>query len=287
MTIPPNIIDAKLKNLIKLCTATQNYKKLAVVGFILVSNTVDEISSSLGIRARKKKESEHVFAYLQFVNDAFYELLQLTIIPAEIIEELKLIELLFLKLRGDIPLDHIKDLYEIYFELRKIEVPNVYKSYGMDDIHQYSDLNLFLSLTRNTQKKKPDNIRQFLAHSISQKEHDLRKSIDGKMDKDSIEQAIMLHKLKTSLTSKTTGRIKTSGKLQTNIFYQLSQQQSLKYILLGGIILFIMLSIVVIWETILFPSIILSINLYLAVFLGIILVLFMVYRHYFQRGGDS
>ncbi|MFX1493418.1 MAG: hypothetical protein ACFFBZ_03985, partial [Promethearchaeota archaeon] len=62
------LTDSKLKNLIRLCKATGNFKKLAVVGLILISNKIDEISAKLGIRTRKKDEHEHLFSYIEFVN---------------------------------------------------------------------------------------------------------------------------------------------------------------------------------------------------------------------------
>ena len=58
MTVNHKILDMKLKNLIFVCKQTGNYKKLAVVGFTLISNLVDEISLKLGIRPRNKDKGE-------------------------------------------------------------------------------------------------------------------------------------------------------------------------------------------------------------------------------------
>jgi hypothetical protein len=277
--------DSKLKSLIRLCKATGNYKKLAVVGLILISNKVDEISAKLGIRARKKTEQEHLFEYIEFINQIFYKSLQIIIVPEDIIESLKTIELLFMKLRGSLPYDHIKELYEIYYEMRKIDVPNIYKSFEASDMHEYSDLNLFSYLTNKGKKKNShqDRVKSLLFQQIAQKEKVLRKSMDDSFNKDSFEQTLQLNRLKSSLNSKSKGRISARGKLTSNIYYQISQQISLKYLLLGGMIVFILLDAVVIYESIMFPHLVSVLSIYLITFLGVALLLFLIYRKLFKR----
>ncbi|MFX0025321.1 MAG: hypothetical protein ACFE8M_02825 [Candidatus Hermodarchaeota archaeon] len=280
------LYDSKLKSLIRLCKATGNYKKLAVVGLILISNKVDEISTKLGVRTRKKNDHEHLFKYIEFINQIFYESLQITIVPEDIIESLKTIELLFIKLRGDLPYDHIKELYEIYYEIRKIDVPNIYKSFEASDMLEYSDLNLFSYLTNKGKKKSnhQNRVKSLLFQQIAQKEKVLRKSLDNSFNKDSFEQALHLNRLKSSLRSKSKGRISATGKLASNIYYQISQQISLKYLLLGGIIVFILLDAVVIYESIMFPHLLSVLSIYLVTFLGVALLLFLIYRKLFKRG---
>jgi hypothetical protein len=55
------LLDLKLKRLIQLCKETHNYKKLAVVSFVLTSNAVDEIGIKLGMRSREKSAGEKIF----------------------------------------------------------------------------------------------------------------------------------------------------------------------------------------------------------------------------------
>jgi len=278
--------DSKLKSLIRLCKATGNYKKLAVVGLILISNKVDEISAKLGIRARKKSDHEHLFEYIEFINQVFYKSLQVIVVTEDIVESLKTIELLFMKLRGDLPYDYIKELYEIYYEMRKIDVPNVYKSFEASDMHEYSDLNLFSYLTKKGKKKNihQDRVKSLLFQQIAQKEKVLRNSMDDSFNKDAFEQTLQLNMLKSSLNSKSKGRISATGKLTSNIYYQISQQISLKYLLLGGMIVFILLDAVVIYESIMFPHLVSVLSIYLITFLGVTLLLFLIYRKLFKQG---
>ncbi len=65
------LLDVKLKRLIQLCKETGNYKKLAVVSFVLVSNAVDEIGIKLGMRTRERGSGENIFEYMKLVNNIF------------------------------------------------------------------------------------------------------------------------------------------------------------------------------------------------------------------------
>jgi len=280
------LTDSKLKNLIRLCKATGNYKKLAVVGLILISNKVDEISAKLGIRTRKKNDHEHLFSYIEFINHIFYESLHLTIVAEELIEPLKTIELLFMKLRGDLPYDHIKELYEIYYEMRKIDVPNIYKSFEAKDMYEYSDLNLFSYLSKSGKKKKnkQNGVKSLLFQQIAQKEKHLRNSLDHSFNKESFEHVLQLNRLKSSLSSTSKRKISTSSKLGSNIYYQMSQQTSLRYLLIGGIIAFMLLGGVIIYESITFPHLVSVVSIYLITFLGFAVLLFLIYHRLFKRG---
>ncbi|MFX0135494.1 MAG: hypothetical protein ACFFDN_17755 [Candidatus Hodarchaeota archaeon] len=122
-----SVIDAKLKNLIQVCRETGNFKKLAVVSFILTSNKVDEIGIKLGIRHRNRSSGEKLFEYMELINKFFEDNLKISIFQNNYIEEIRDCELLFLRNKGIIPYDYIKTMFHTYYELRKLEVPNLHK----------------------------------------------------------------------------------------------------------------------------------------------------------------
>ncbi|MBY9012869.1 MAG: hypothetical protein KGD70_10890, partial [Candidatus Lokiarchaeota archaeon] len=82
------LLDLKLKRLIQLCKETQNYKKLAVVSFVLTSNTIDEIGIKLGMRPREKNDGEKIFEYMELVNKIFSLNFRIKIFKPEIVEVL-------------------------------------------------------------------------------------------------------------------------------------------------------------------------------------------------------
>ena len=130
--------------MIQACKETGNFKKLAVVGFISTSNIVDEISLKLGMRPRNRgKNEEMLFEYMGVVNDIFERNLQIQIYNQNLVNSIKEIELLFLRNRGDLPYKYIKNLINVYYELRKINVPNLYKGMTGEDYFEFA---FYLSL---------------------------------------------------------------------------------------------------------------------------------------------
>ncbi|MFX1497983.1 MAG: hypothetical protein ACFFBH_10675 [Promethearchaeota archaeon] len=273
------IVDSKLKHLIHLCKQTQNYKKIAVVGFILLSNVIDEIGANLGIRARKKKENEHLYQYMEFINMVFQNLIKSPVFMASIIERLKVTELIFLKLRGELPYDHIKKLFSLYFELQELDVPNVFGILGNDFIHGDTDLNLYMTMATKGKNHESSRSKQLLIHNIHQKEIHLQKSLEQGFDKECFEEALYLKKLKTTITS-----LKKKGRIQDSFIYQISEVSNLKYIILGVMAFFMFMGINIIYEMILFPNITMVVSFYLLLFSGSDIVLLIVYKKLLKSG---
>jgi hypothetical protein len=282
------LLDSKLKQLIKLCKVSQNYKKLGIIAFILISNTIDEISTRLAIRPRKKAEGEKLWTYMGFINHIFQEYIQATILPPEVIEQIKIIEILFFKLKGDLPYDHVKELYAIYFQLRKIKVPNLYESANINDLPSQTNFNLLFSLADTHKTKRPDTtkFKTMLMHYIQQEETKLKIALKANYDKDAFERALYLKKMKHNITSPTIGILSPGTHLTTHALYQISQFGSLKYIVWAGIVLFALLFGVILMEAVLYPYITGAVGIYLICFLSLALLLFLVHHKYISKRRD-
>jgi len=133
------IIDAKVKSLIQVCKETQNYKKLAVVSFVLTSNRINEIGIYLGVRSRNRASGEKIFEYMELINDIFKKNLKIPIFRVETIDIVRQCEILFLRNKGTIPIDYIKQMFMIYYDLRRLEIPNLHKSLNQEDFVESSN----------------------------------------------------------------------------------------------------------------------------------------------------
>ncbi|MFX1419967.1 MAG: hypothetical protein ACFE9N_13695, partial [Promethearchaeota archaeon] len=224
-------IDAKVKNLIQMCKETQNYKKLAVVSFILTSNRINEIGINLGVRARNRTSGEKLFEYMELINDIFYNNLQVPIFNDEHIDILRQCEILFLKNKGTIPLDYIKQMFTIYYDLRRLEVPNLHKSLSQEEFLESSKLGVFSSLSSGGKRKErhSSDLRPLLLQKISQKESNLRKNLQHELSSQNFETAIYLRSLKNSIIKQKTGKITIRGALKDNIIYQKSVESIFRY----------------------------------------------------------
>ncbi len=281
-----SVLDLKLRSLIHACKASGNFKKLSVVGFILTSNIIDEISIKLGMRPRHKKEQEKLFEYLYLVNEVFEKNLQITIFHSELIDSLKEVELLFLRSRGDLPYEYIRQLIALYYELRKFEVPNLYKGMIGEDVLGNSNMGTlsFFSRRSKSRKKDENKFKPILQYTITQKERQIQTKLDKKITQSDLEMAIHLRKIKNSLNKKGKQKIILQGSLKDSIIYEQSQSKLIGYLILGVILISILFGAVVLVEMFMLPETMEPLNIVVLISFGVAFLFIIVYRNYSKRG---
>jgi hypothetical protein len=249
------VIDAKLKNLIQVCKETKNYKKLAVVSFVLTSNKVNEIGINLGVRPRNKGLGEKIFEYMEIINKIFETNLKVPIFQLNHIETIRECETLFLKSRGNIPYDYIKRIFHIYYELRKLDILNLHKGFEYDDFIESSKLGVFAFLSPKAKRKEKNSsdLRPLILQKIREREAKIQKNLKSKLDSQQFETAIYLRSIKNSLTNSKKGKITIQGALKDNIRYQNSIENIYGYFLIGLIILFTSIGVIILFELTITP----------------------------------
>ncbi|GAH04462.1 unnamed protein product, partial [marine sediment metagenome] len=220
------LLDLKLKRLIQLCKETGNYKKLAVVSFVLVSNAVDEIGIKLGMRTREKGSGENIFEYMKLVNKIFALNFNVAVFKPEMIKNLSQIELLFLKRQGDINLEQVKGVIEAYYELRKLEVPNLHENINSEMLNRNRTVSMFsfLSGGQSKRRKSENAFNPILMQRIKDEEKALQIQLDHQFDKNAFEKILHLKTVRKNLEQKSRGKIAISGALKDNISYRQSKE---------------------------------------------------------------
>lgn len=281
-----SIIDSKLKSLIVVCKETGNYKKLAVVSFILVSNILDEIGIKLGIRPRKKNKpsEEHIFRYMNLINSILTKSLKITLFNEDFISEVEVIELQFLKKKGNIPFEYIKKIFESYYNIRKLDIPNLHETFKDELNGLHNEIDLYsLMATGNVKNKQPDKVKSLILHKIREKEVAIQNELRDKYDKGLFESALYLQKVKSSLKNDDKKKIELKGQLKNNINYQVSLDAIFGYFLIGVVILFFLLGFIITIETVFHPSLTGTLSpLFLATY-GMATLFFILYWNYFKK----
>ena len=282
-----SVQDIKLKNFIQVCKENGNYKKLAVVSFILTSNKMDEIGIKLGVRPRAKKKAERLFEYATLINDIFKRNIGISIIREELIEELKRCELPFLQNRGDIPYEYIKQVFDIYFDLRKLKIPNLSRELKSDTlIESQFGYYSFLSGTSSRRKKKDsNNLKPLILQKLKEKESALQRDLEYELNPEKLERKIQLHAIKNSLEKKGNHGIVIQGTLKQNIVYQHSIEGIFKYLLFGLMILIFSLGMIVLIECSFFPSLTSARSPWTLSFFGLGAILVLLYLKQFRKRG--
>ena len=278
------LLDLKLKRLIQLCKETGNYRKLAVVSFVLVSNAVDEIGIKLGFRSREKESTENIFEYMKLVNKIFTLNFNICVFSPELIDNLSRIELLFLKRKGDINLEHVKGVIEAYYALRKLEVPNLHESINSDVLNQDRTVSMFSFLSGQSKRRKNENaLNPILMQRFKDEEKALQIQLDSQFNKNAFEKILRLKTVRKRLEQKSTGKIAISGALKDNISYRQSKEHIGQFMVVGLIILFAMIGAVVLVESFMFEVLSISISNTILICVGVIVVLIFVNKLYYGK----
>ena len=281
------LLDLKLKRLIQLCKETNNHKKIAVVSFVLTSNAVDEIGIKLGMRSREKSAGEKIFEYMELVNKVFGVNFNVNVFRPELIDVLKRVELLFLKKEGEIRFEYTKEIFEVYYELRKLDVPNLHDSVNPEVVKKNRTISLFSFLSGGQSGKNKDESRfnPILLHKFKEEEEALQYKLNDQFDKNSFERILQLKTIRKSIERKKGGKIVISGSLKDNISYKQSKEQVGQFLVIGIIILFAMVGSVSLIEALMYGFLSVAISYNLLVCFGAIVVLYFVNKTYFSNKG--
>jgi len=281
-----SVQDIKLKNLIQVCKDNGNYKKLAVISFILTSNKMDEIGIKLGVRPRKKKE-ERLFEYATLINNIFKNNIGVSIFRQELIEELKRCEIPFLQRRGNIPYEYIRPIFEIYFDLRELEIPNLSKQLKSDTlIESQLEYYNFLSGSGSSRKKKDSsNLKPLIIQKLKEKENALQRDLEYELNPEKLERAIHLQAIRNSLDRKGNHAVVIQGTLKQNLIYQNSIEGIFTYLLFGLMILIFSLGMIVLIECSFFPSLTSARSPWTLSFFGLGALLIFLYLKKFRKRG--
>ena len=279
------LLDVKLKRLIQLCKETENYKKLAVVSFVLVSNTVDEIGINLGMRTREKGSGENIFEYMKLVNNIFALNFSVSVFKPELIEKLSQIELLFLKRQGDINLEHVKSVIETYYELRKLEVPNLHENINSELLNRNRTVSMFsfLSGGQSKRRKNENALNPILMQRFKDEEKALQIQLEQKFDKNAFEKILHLKTVRKNLEQKSRGKIVISGALKDNISYRQSKENIGQLMIFSLIILFAMIGAVLLVESFMYGILSMSISNTTLICFGVIVVLIFINKLYYGK----
>ena len=277
------LLDVKLKRLIQLCKETGNYKKLAVVSFVLVSNAVDEIGINLGMRTRERGSGESIYEYMKLVNNIFALNFNVSVFKPELIKKLSQTELLFLKRQGNINLEQVKGVFEAYYELQKLEVPNLHEKINSEALNRNRTVSMFSFLSGGQSKKqKSENaLNPILMQRFKDEEKALQIQLEHKFDKNAFEKILHLKTVRNKLEQKSRGKIAISGALKDNISYRQSKENIGQFMIIGLIVLFAMIGVVVLVESFMYGVLSMSISNTTLICVGVIVILIFINKLYY------
>ena len=282
-----SIVDSKLKTLIKVCKQTGNNKKLAVVSFILTSNILDEIGVKLGIRPRDKNSDEKIYRYMELIKTIMENSLKISIFNEEHITTIQTIELQFIKQKGELPVEYIIEVFDIYYKIRALDIPNLHETFKNELSHLHSDTNMYALMSPSTSKGKHqlDKLKSLILHKIREQEREIQNEMRGTFNKDLFESAVYLKNVRRSVEDPKQSKIQLRGQLKENINYQQSLNEIYGFTLIGLSIVLFLLGIMVVIQAAFHPSLAGPTSILLLSFFGSGCLFLYLYWNFFKKEG--
>jgi hypothetical protein len=252
---------------------------------VLVSNAVDEIGINLGMRTRERGSGESIYEYMKLVNNIFALNFNVSVFKPELIKKLSQTELLFLKRQGNINLEQVKGVFEAYYELQKLEVPNLHEKINSEALNRSRTVSMFSFLSGGQSKKqKSENaLNPILMQRFKDEEKALQIQLENEFDKNAFEKILHLKTVRNKLEQKSRGKIAISGALKDNISYRQSKENIGQFMIIGLIVLFAMIGVVVLVESFMYGVLSMSISNTTLICVGVIVILIFINKLYYGK----
>ena len=278
-------IDNKLQELIQACTRTKNYKKLAVVGLMLISNKIDELGIKLGLKPRNKDNGEWIYECMKSINIFLDNNLKFVLFEENLLNVTKRIEEDFKKNINNISIKFVKIVFNTYYDLRKIEVPNLYKSYNSIETGSENSNLLYSMLNSEFNVHKSDNsskTNKLLISHLESESKTLQSKLKKKYDKDSFKKMLLLKSAQSTI-EKEQNKTEYEGSLINNLNYQSSKPFLLGYLFISIFILFFLLTTVMIIQAVIVPTASLTSSFLILIFSIPCLISLIIYWYNFKE----
>lgn len=277
-------MDFKFETLVERCIMSGNHAKLSATTLQLISSHADVMGIKLGIGRRNPRKVEFIHHFLERINRYIVHL-GIDLIPADMIKRVKIIETLFSKSRGNLPKTYLKDAIALYYDIRKIQIPEMDRFTRVLRRQDYSNtrsFNLFSRKPRNDSSSSM--VRDLLYAEIEKRQREVRYQLQKGLNEEVLESSLQLKIIKSALKQNDSRKIPVQGRLKDNPNYHASKKGSGWLGVLGFIILLGVFETLLIGETIILPSSLEAVGTLIGFLLVSILLLGYLYYNTMKKG---
>ncbi len=252
--------DQKLAELVGLCLKTHNYGKVARVAKQYITEEVARMlrQARFKISAAKEFSWVQVLPSIQRVNSYFLERFNAKIIPNDIVSSVADFNALCEGYHAISP-PVLSLAFKIYFELRKIKVPNLKTNEGAPNL-----------IFNKSAPRSTDVSEDIMVYELGSRKRALKFQLKRKYDPSIVEQILQLEKLENS------------QQINSRVYSQ-PESRNLRFFLLGALFVFASLTGLMFYERVVFPEVNDALALLSMGFAIFTVILSVVYYKVFYR----
>jgi len=266
-------LDVKLCTLISLCKESGNYGQLAEVGLTLIENIVNEKCIPLKFN---KVGKEPVFTYMEKVNEIINDNLGITIFEEDLVKRVRTCILSLSRSGTTIPLRQVKEIFSVYYDIMKIDIPNLYDKGKSENLKlelgdNHSTYQSFMSGDQegkrmSFKKKNQDPIVSMMLNQMNSKEKELRSNFQKTGSKDYMLGLLKLKRDKNTITRLGSKKKILKGNINDDLEYRLSLNKIPGLAVLGLAIVFFLLATLLTIQSTIFPQIMMVFSTFILLF---------------------
>ncbi|MBD3253764.1 MAG: hypothetical protein GF383_01660 [Candidatus Lokiarchaeota archaeon] len=281
-------IDENLRKLAVACLKTKNYRKLVDIGYKLLRNYINELGLKLGVRPRDKTKEEFLFQYAELLNSIFYDNFEIYLFSEELVQKLQDIEVFFLPQWRKPTQDMVKELFSIYYDVRKILIPDLYEVIDHESYeeHVHPSLYAFRFYGKNREESvgsTDDAIKSYVSHKLTTQKKAIEKKLKKNYDSSLLKEALYLRKTKEALEKSDNGKIRIRGALKDDLHYKVQNDVTMGFMLLGVCVLFALFGIAALIQVIFTPSLTYALSTFLFASFGFAGFTFYIYYNNYRK----
>lgn len=254
-------LDLKLKALVRLSKINSDPRRAAVAFYLLIRREVNEKGILLGFAPLISEKKRNAFEYMNAINSMMEASFGFSLFDNNLISKVQKNEILFLRNPGSFSFNSLKELITIYYSLRKLEVPTLYRSLETGDSPLISSTRKILAMNAKdlegmfSNRRQEDPVVHFFSLDLEEKDRLARARLKQGYDKACFERLLQIKTLRSELSQRGTSKIFFKGALRDHPLYQRSLDETPGFFLLGVAVAFIMVAILLFIQDVARPEI--------------------------------
>ena len=280
--------DEKLRRFIRACKGSGNFKKLAAVLMRLMRDQGAHLGGRLGLRP-PKDGSEALFNYLSLINEFVKKNFAIPLFTGELLTAVRRVEMYYERKGGDLSQFQLVPFLECYYELRKINVPDVSSESKLLMNDSQGELGALSAVALGSTMKRRrasqvDGVKMILAHRLRDRERQYQRDLEKDFSKQGFQAYVKSRLVRKSLAKQGSGKTIVKGKLKDHLSYQQDLSKLVSFSFLGIIVLLLGFGIVLGVKSYMVPELGGVLGLFSLPFILSGLLFCLLYWHYFVKG---
>ena len=250
----------KFQELVEICLESGNHSKISATTLVLLNNIITSHALSLHIST---KPDAFIYERMLQINHVMSFKMGYFLYKEEMINQIKLIERLMEKGKGEIPKKFIKKAIRLYFQIQEVSIPQLESNFENEAKKTFNK-----GIFHFNKSREESPIQKLINYELSSRERTVRAQMDRGKKNEAILELQKIASLKASIMANNRKKMKLTTNLSDEQRYFWFQSQSKVYPLLGVFLLLTTFSLLILMQLVANLELLASLGTFFLLFSG-------------------